>query len=339
MLMYTTFVTGLQEPIAGWIEGDKHRIRKVLDGAIIYDSRSTAPMPCFFNTFEVLEQGTGSVEQLMRAVLRKPGYYSFEKDKPHRNKPHQGKTFRIVTSRENQLISVENRLRTDMEKMISSKTGMIPDRRGGGAEFWFLSRSEGITLFMHRKDNKSVYKPKKGELRPELAYCLNRLANPKADDIMVDPFCGYGAIARSRAQHFPCKEIHSLDINLKETSVLHRSSGDSQSPLGSNSQTYKKADISQLPSIFQAQSVDVIVTDPPWGVFTPGLDILALYETFAQAVKHVLKPSGRVVILTAQKELIYEINKKWLQMQIVAHYDILVSGQKAAIFVINASAK
>jgi len=309
LLFYSTFVTGLQEPIAEWVGEEGHRVRQVLDGAIMYDARENAknksPLPCFFNTFAVIdhEKRPVSVENMMRKVLQKPGKF------------RRGRgTFRIVTSRENQLISVDAHLRNNMEKLIAAKTGLKSERRGGGHEFWFLSRSEGVTLFMERQPVGVSDRLRKGELRPQLAYCLNRLAQPGAGDVMADPFCGYGGITKARALHFPCKEIHGLDA----------------APIDKKS---RKADISQLSTIFQAQSVDVIVTDPPWGNFKDSGNLSEIYAQLAEGCRRVLKTGGRAVVLSAQKELMRSEIWDWARLE--ACYDILVSGHKAGIFVYN----
>ena len=411
MLTYATFVTGLQKPIAQWAEEEGHRIRQTLDGAVIYDTKnSNRALPCFFNTFTVLDtekrSGPKAVDQLMQKVLQRQ-FSNIPDVKKGRG------SFRIVTSRENQLIAVDNRLRNDVEKLISSKTGLVPDRRGGGREFWFLARSEGITLFMERQPSPKEPSLKKGELRPQLAYCLNRLADPAPEDIMIDPFCGYGAITKARAAYFPCQAIHGLDIDGQKIKTLQQMKAFTkkrptpprvQPVTKCNRLNYQRGDIRQLSSIFPAKSVDVIVTDPPWGLYGDNEkdDISSLYKTMAEECSKVIKPGGRIVILTAQKELLraHINNGFWrnignrqtenLQMEntqvgntqmsnsqtrnsqtentqarntqtrnsqagtcyeidtcynssdtyyiIDACYDILVSGQKAAIFVIKASA-
>jgi len=304
MIIYGTFASGLQKPIEKWLKEDGHKVRVVLDGAIIYEVKSgkSSALPCFFNTFSVINQTRGSIEDLMRKTLRRPNV-----------KKGRG-SFRLVTSKENQLTSVDNRLRNEMEKAIASQSGLIPDRRGGKGvrEFWFLSRSEGIVLFMERIQmsgkSERIVKLKKGELCPQLAYCLNRLGSPQPSDIMLDPFCGHEAIPRSRAKHFPCKEILFYD-------KMHQNRG-------------HRADIVQLPTMFPENSIDVIVTDPPWGVYKEE-DVSALYESFAKVCGYLLKPDGRLVVLSAQKELMHML------FPVNTCYNILVSGQKAAIFVIN----
>jgi len=299
IMTYATFVTGLQKPIAKWLEEEGHKVRRMLDGAILFDEKRKPP-PCFFNTFDILHQEKATIEQLMKKVQKTPLRFGRSK----------GKTFRIVTSKENQLIAVDKKLRSDVEKLIASRTGLIPERRGGGREFWFLSRSEGITLFMERRPSPPEPKLKKGELRPQLAYCLNRLAGPTPKDIMLDPFSGHGAIPRARAKYFPSKKIHSLD---------------------------KDPGIHRIPAIFAAQSIDVIVTDPPWGAYDKHGDIPTIYADLAKAANHVMRPGGRVVILSAQKELIHNQLAKdvWSNAKLEENYDILVSGQKAGVFLIK----
>ena len=401
MLTYATFVTGLQAPISQWSTEEGYRIRQVLDGAILYDapknvSRNTSKnpsqnkkaLPCFFNTFSVLDfekrSGLSAVESLMRKVLQRQ-FSNIPGTKKSRG------SFRIVTSRENQLIAVDKRLRSDVERLIAYKTGLVPDRRGGGREFWFLARSEGIVLFMERQPSPKEHPLKKGELRPQLAYCLNRLAEPTLEDIMLDPFCGYGAITKARAAYFPCQNIYGMDNDAHKIKALQslRASGvkdlkinhlkirntnaDSMKMNHKEVQSavkYQQGDIRRLSSISpigDSASIDVIVTDPPWGLYgndghNAEADIPALYTAAAAECIRVIKPGGRIVILTAQKELMrmHINNGLWgnkecsqpLQhaqppqnihfpsrsLQLDACYDILVSGQKAAIFVIKASA-
>lgn len=380
MLTYVTFVTGLQEPIAQWTAEEGYRIRQVLDGAILYDvSKGKAPqnkkaLPCFFNTFSVLDfekrSGPKAVEQLMRKVLQR----QFSNILNTSNVKKSRGSFRIVTSRENQLIAVDKKLRSDVERLIAYKTGLVPDRRGGGREFWFLARSEGIVLFMERQPSPKEHPLKKGELRPQLAYCLNRLADPTPEDVMLDPFCGYGAITKARAAHFPCQGIYGMDIDGQKIKALQslRASGAKNSK--TNNVKYQRGDIHRLSSISpigDSASIDVIVTDPPWGLYgndsdhNPEKDISSLYKTTAAECTRVIKPGGRIVILTAQKELMRAHIAKGLwgskahsqplhtsqplqhslhiqspsqSRPLNACYDILVSGQKAAIFVIKASA-
>ena len=339
MLTYATFVTGLQEPISNWLVEEGYRIRQMLDGAILYEAQKNKKiLPCFFNTFSVLDlekkSGPKAVEQLMRKVLQR------QLSNASNIKRGRG-SFRIVTSRENQLIAVDKKLRSDVERLIAFKTGLVPDRRGGGREFWFLARSEGIVLFMERQPSHKEHPLKKGELRPQLAYCLNRLAAPTPEDIMLDPFCGYGAITRTRANYFPCKAIYGIDIDRQKIKALQQRASTTKGSIN-----YSHGDIRRLSSTFPTKnpaSIDVIVTDPPWGLYGDNKedDISSLYKSMAAEFSQIIKPGGRIVILTAQKELLRtHINKGlWGNTgNLKAFYDILVSGQKAAIFVIKASA-
>lgn len=79
---------------------------------------------------------------------------------------------------------------------------------------------------------------------------------------------------------------------------------------------------------FQDNFIDVIVTDPPWGYFQNIDD--NFYDLIFAELLRVIKPKGRLVLLTAQKEKMQNISSAF---GLIAKYDILLSGQKAAIFV------
>ena len=322
MLLYSSFVTGLQEPIKKWSLKEGYKPRLLLDGAIIYDSKKTdAPLPCFFNTFTVLEQinhkGKTPIEQLMKKVLKSPPKF----------KRGRG-SFRLVTSNENKLVSVDKVLRSNVELLIKRHTGMTVERRGGGTEFWFLSRSEGVSLFMERNKAPKQRTLKQGELRPELAYCLNRLSEPKPSDVMLDPFCGYGAICKSRSRHFPYKQIYGLDNDTAKIHDLSAKPGRIK---------YIHSDIRNISGIIKPNSVNSIVTDPPWGFYGNEEDTEPLYKVFAKEAAKLIKDNGSIIVLTAQKDLMKLHLKQgvWADINLDAAYDILVSGKKAAVFVLR----
>lgn len=85
------------------------------------------------------------------------------------------------------------------------------------------------------------------------------------------------------------------------------------------------------------ESVDKIVTDPPWGLHLgTTLDISEFYRKMVKEQYRILKSKGVLVILTAQKELLEEVFKEYQgKLRLEAKYDTLVSGQKAAAYKIR----
>jgi predicted RNA methylase len=289
----------------------------------------------------------GSSLDTSRSITVKPVEYG----KPQKVPIQPEKTFRIVTSVENKLVSVNGQVKTELEKVIANGTGLIPDRGGSGYEYLFLLRSEGYAFFLKRLTYHKAHEKvlRRGELRPELCYLLHYLSDPAADDRMLDPFCGSGAIPEARVKYFPCKAVYGADIDLsgvkdnvteyktmsgngfQETDLIRFKFDSTAADV-----YYRQAGIASLHEWLPPASIDKIITDPPWGLYNAGEDIAALYENMLTQFERVLTDKGVIVLLTAQKELLRELlSDKRYNMKIEQAYDVLVSGKKAGVFVIK----
>jgi tRNA G10 N-methylase Trm11 len=149
------------------------------------------------------------------------------------------------------------------------------------------------------------------------------MTEPSPSDIVLDPFCGCGGIAAARAQNFPFRAAYASDTDLRRVKKVPQV-------------VYREADISKLHEWLPADSVDKIVTDPPWGLYDTGLDIAELYAVMFEQFERVLTSDGVIVLLTAQKELTRRLlQEPRFKLSITQAYDILVSGKKAGVFVIK----
>lgn len=343
MLFYATCITGLQEPVSRLVQARHGKIVQQMDGALLFEADRPVFLPCFNNIFETLfweKAGVSApLERLMRKIAAAPGDAPFLK---RLRFPAQKSTdtFRIVTSAENKLVSVDRPVKTRIEELISARTGLKADRGGSGHEFWFLYRREGYAYFLKRLTTHTAYEKilRKGELRPELAYLLQVLANPEPDDIVLDPFSGYGAIPLARLHHFPCAALYASDIDAEKVAATQAALA---LPSGAAAEPRPhveiwQADIELLAARLPQGSVNKIVTDPPWGLYET-IDIRRLYEQMMKNFLHVLKPGGIIVVLTTQKELLRELLScpEADALRLVSAYDTLVSGKKAGVFVMK----
>jgi len=107
-----------------------------------------------------------------------------------------GQSFRVVFSKENELISVNKERLARIENKIARLNDLTIDRANPDFEFWFLERSEGTKLTGARITKHPDYKTvlDKGQLRPELAELLCIVSDPQKNDVVLDPFAGSGAI-------------------------------------------------------------------------------------------------------------------------------------------------
>ena len=186
------------------------KVDLLLDGLIVYQSsadiKQISKVNYLNNTFAVLKKfnksNTKSIDKMLKDILSDnkifkviPKYVS------------KRSSFRIIISKENQLVSTNRGLLKSIEDKISRNRNFYPNRLKPEIEFWLLMRSEGMAFFCMRltkKPNQEKYL-EKGELRPELASILCLISEPKDDDIFMDPFCGYGAIPIQRLFVPGCK--------------------------------------------------------------------------------------------------------------------------------------
>jgi tRNA G10 N-methylase Trm11 len=253
-----------------------------------------------------------------------------------KNRPSSGASFRIVTSRENKLVAVDNRLLVRAEKHLAAETGMKVSRSRPDIELWCLFRKEGNGFFMMRLTKHATTQRMlhKGELRPELASLLCALSEPRDSDVFVDPFCGYGSIPLARAHLAPYRTIHAYDNDMNIIIHLKKKLQTRDIPYPSRSFRVEHSDALHLDT-FEDNSVDKIVTDPPWGIFdakkTTSIDLF--YRDMLRECIRILRPEGILIILTAQKEVLRNSLQHYTGiLEITDTYHILVAGKKAAVY-------
>jgi len=138
------------------------------------------------------------------------------------------------------------------------------------------------------------------------------LSEPNRDDVFFDPFAGSGAIAKARLS-FPYTKIIAGDIRPKNQHI-------------------QKVDATKLDN-FDNESIDKIVTDPPWGFFGEKINITDLYTKSLNSFYRVLKKDGLLVILVGDRDFFENILAKFKdKFTIKQKLYVLVSGKKAGIY-------
>jgi tRNA (guanine10-N2)-dimethyltransferase len=129
-------------------------------------------------------------------------------------------------------------------------------------------------------------------LKPKLARLLVNLSRVKKNETLLDPFCGTGSIL-IEAAILGLKPI-GIDIDAK---MIKGSE--------TNLKFYKlKAKLLQgnalnLSKNFKSNSIDAIVTDPPYGrsTFVGAKSLKSLYEGFFSSAHKILKPKKYLSLL------------------------------------------
>ena len=322
----SSFITGFQKVIEKdlpeRLPGCK--IITVYDGLIHYkyngNSRDLEKIIYFNNTFFVLKTMKGKglgFPSLVGAVCSEKKYYLINKG-----------TFRVRFINENQFAKVDKSLTRKAEENVLRNSKLKLDRLSPSTEIWYSIRSEGFG-FCGQLIAKREFTEKnlnKGELRPEIAYLMCCFAEVRKEDIIAEPFCGYGSIPVQLAKKFRFSGLYVSDIDKEKASLV---SGKKQ--LANNNEiTVMQADAMKLPHV-RDKSITRIISDPPWGYYEDIGDIYSFYIKMFTSFRRILKDDGQMIILSARKE---EIEKAASDMdiKITDSLHTLVNGKKAGLY-------
>lgn len=325
---FSTFISGLQNYIEEILPKNfkKVKVLKLMDGAILYETdESSEDIRFFNNTFLVIN--TFDIDDI--DIIIKSSNPNV-KEVVDYIKSQDGRSFHIFTSRENQLISVDKRILSQLENKISklTKLKLNIEKKPSDFEFWILTRSEGISLFMLRI-SKNKKKLEKGELRLELVNVMCQLSNMTEEDVCLDPFCGSGAILLERSRIANFKGLFNCDTN--EENYLRLKNYIKKLDNKKLNKSFFVKNINFFDNNFDDKFFDKIITDPPWGYYEQIDNIQLFYNNMLKEFSRILKSNGIAVVLTANKEELEKAAKEF-GFAIKNRFDILVSGKKACIY-------
>lgn len=329
-----TFIPGTEEIVAAMLEeaAQKIQIVRLMSGAVEFEMEpgQRLGIPCFNNLFRVLYSAKTRPD--------KAGLDKFVRSLPEatidwpaaRAKGERGKTFRLVTSCQNELTGVSKAAKEALERRTARETGMKVDRSLPDREFWALARREGTAYFMKRLTRHKAYDKllHPGELHPELAYMMCWLA--ESGPVVLDPFCGYGAIPAQWCKRFPYERLMAFDLSEEALAYTREKLGEAANVRVESRDALKLAE--QLPP----ESIDAVVTDPPWGLYQGvEMPLDEFYGKMLGQFEQLLKPGGRAVVLTAGKNELMAALEGMERLTLEARYDILASGKKCGLFVLR----
>ena len=330
----SSFITGFQDVVTQdlpcRLPGIK--ILNCFDGLIHYkydgNSRDLEKIIYFNNTYFVLKtmKGKGlNFQSLIGTVCSSKNYFLVNKG-----------TFRVRFQQENQFAKVDKNLVHRVEEYVLRNSKLQLDRLSPTNEIWFSIRREGFA-FCGELISKREFTEKnlhKGELRPEIAYLMCCFAELEKGSVVADPFCGYGSIPVQLGKRFDCEKIYACDIDGELVRALRQAQGphDAQEPHDAQGSQVdvQQTDAFELPQI-EDKSLDAIVTDPPWGLWEDIPDMEGFYKKMFESFKRVLKPEGKMIILSARtKELEAAAASQGVSLKKSLH--TLVNGKKASLY-------
>ena len=222
-LYYATFEQGFGEVVKKVIKkNDKNsKIKTLYDDAVLFfaDEHFKFKDSCFYEAFIVIHNlhktGMGALNITIKSILEKKDLKIVL--------PKDAGTVKLTIKKENENTLIDNKLKNAFEVMIKRVT-----KRGisyfAKDEIVLLSKKDGENLFMKRVDttDKFVGLANKYDIRPETAYLLAVMSEPKANEVVLDANASSGVISFVRANSFSKANIIAASGNDDEKEKLKR---------------------------------------------------------------------------------------------------------------------
>jgi 16S rRNA G966 N2-methylase RsmD len=280
---YASVTFGLEGLCAKILNHHGARDIKQIDGALLFSNEKELNSKCLNNLFYIiLKYNSDSISDAAKQLIKKR--YHLPK--------LSGYTFRLIFMDNGKLCAVPPNIVYDLERIISYKTQLTPNRANPDTEIWLNRRNDGSVFFKIRMKKHAAFNKtlNKGELRPDIVNIMLHEAKINKDSIIVDLFGGWGAIAAAVTEGGDYHKIYSGDS--KNECVLFQ-----KNRLKKNKNCFiNQWDARNIP--LEDNSVDAVITDPPWGEYEE-TDIPALYETFIKETARILRPGGMFVFITS----------------------------------------
>jgi len=315
-LYFSTFVQGLEKPVEAMLRKEGGvAVERVVPGAALYRSVREPAMPFVHQTFSVLFQ-MKPVSDVNDAIKRLMATGSWLDRFPYEET--EGKRFRVVTAMGDKLVSANMRYVDMLEKAICENTGMRTYREKPDVELWVLCRPEAA-YFLWRMGKQSATR-QEGQLRTDVCAVVSFLSQCGAKNAAILgctnaslPYALKAGGARSLTCVCPDHSSAKLiEGKIRGVRVSEGSSG--YTDLADESQ---HAVVLHLP--VKAEKTTRLESDLR----------NALFEA-----RRILCEEGRLIVVASLAHAESTL-RKTQGVRMLARYDLTLSGQKSAIWVMT----
>jgi 23S rRNA G2445 N2-methylase RlmL len=185
---------------------------------------------------------------------------------------------------------------------------------------------------MRHRFKKSVELP--ASLRPSIAAAMVFLTEPDPDDTFLDPMCGSGTILLERLFQGTSALILGGDLEADRVAAARQNMPKPRKGRKKRSIHIRQWDARQLP--LEDASVDKAATNLPFGrQIGTRKELEPLYNALLKELERVVKPSGRVVLLSSEYELVKSCVRERPNLHIMTGYSVSTLGRWGRIHLIE----
>jgi 23S rRNA G2445 N2-methylase RlmL len=174
-------------------------------------------------------------------------------------------------------------------------------------------------------------------LRPSVAAAMVLLTEPQAEDVFLDPLCGSGTILMEREHAGPFRQILGGDILPERVQAARQNvlgHGRDKARRREERISIRRWDAQNLP--LEDASVDKVATNFPFGkqIGSPA-ELPRLYSGVLAELQRVVRPGGRIVLLSSEYDLVKETVRRLPRLKITTGYSIAVLGRWGRIYMVE----
>ena len=239
-----------------------------------------------------------------------------------------------VTSR---LSGKRNFRRVDLQRVVERALldrGWYSGMSKSALDIWAEVHGDDGYISIKLSANDMAQRPYKqahipASLKPTLAYSMVRLSRPHPEDVFLDAMCGAGTILLERAFIKRYRYLIGGDVSTDALDATVVNFGRQHQP-----RQFFHWDARSLP--LGSNTVDKIVCNLPFGETIGNVPQLTnLYRQCLTEYERVLRPRGRMVLLTSQDTLLDNELKQQRSLRVTQKLTVDVRGMRAWMSVVR----
>ena len=289
--------------------------------AVVVDRQGITGDRAALAVIQKLTAGSGLEEAVRIANILLPG---------NRKKP----TFRVIARKSGEHAYRRTDLRTATEQAVQSRNPSWILAEDARFEIWTQLVQDRLIVGLRLSDEtmrqrtyKTISLP--ASLKPTVARAMVMLSRPADDDVFLDPMCGVGTILLERAHAGRYAKLEGGDIDPQAVAATQTNFGQRHKPY-----EIREWNARDLP--FADGEISAIVSNLPFGKqIGSRADNQVLYPALIKEWTRVLKPGGRMVLLTSEGRLMRAALDGRPELSFEQRLPVVVRGFPAEIFVVQ----